>query len=153
VEGEGEEEARQEQWTLTPFLPPLRHTHNYQRNQPMDASQAPSDPACVTGPASNSTYTDCAGTVVLTVGSPGMNQGMGTRLSPADLIVTSLLNWGYGYLTVVSPAELRWHWFETVAAGPDGRGVAVARDAGVMDDAVFRKTKGAASSLRAKRVA
>lgn len=79
----------------------------------MDSTQAPSDPACVSGPATNSTYTDCTGTAVLTVGSPGMNQGMGMRLSPANLLITNLLKWGYGYLTVVSPSELRWHWFET----------------------------------------
>ena len=46
-------------------------------------------------------------------------------------------------MTVVSPYELRWHWFETVTAGIDGQSIPVPRDAGVTDDAVFIKTAAA----------
>lgn len=114
------------------------HTHNYQRTVPVQ-DEAASDDGCVSADGAN--YTDCTGTVFVTVGSPGMDQGMGTRLAPQGVLLTSALKWGYGYLTVVSRGELAWHWFETVAAGPAGRrSVRVPRGAGAQDRARFFKT-------------
>jgi hypothetical protein len=115
------------------------HTHNYQRNFPM-INAAPSDNSCVTN---NMNYTNCVGSVVLTVGSPGMSQGMGTRLSPADLLILNYEAWGYGYLKVYdegSQIVLHWYWFETVVADGNQRKL-IEKGAGKTDEAFFIKQK------------
>ena len=100
-----------------------------------------SDKACVT---KNMNYSDCIGSVVLTVGSPGMDQGLGTRLSPPDLLILNYQAWGYGYLKVYdegSQVVLHWYWFETVVAGEGTERKLIEKGAGKTDEAFFIKQK------------
>ena len=96
------------------------HTHNYQRTVAF-AGGAPSDPGCLTSVGGVATYTSCRGTVAILAGSPGMNQGLGTRNAPAGILELALQAWGYGHLTVVNGTALRWQWFEVASwAGEPG---------------------------------
>lgn len=93
------------------------HTHNYQRGRPF-VNEAASDRACYTaGPPA--VYKDCKGTVGILAGSPGMSQGIGTRLMPSDIALVDIQAWGYGHLTVCNETHLHWQWFQTATAeGP-----------------------------------
>lgn len=87
------------------------HTHNYQRSAAF-ANEAASDVECLTG----NVYTNCKGTIAILAGSPGMDQGMGTRLMPKDILEKVIYAWGYGKLTVCNATHLHWQWFEVAAA-------------------------------------
>jgi hypothetical protein len=90
------------------------HTHNYQRSRAF-VNEAASDKACYSaGPPA--VYTDCAGTIGILAGSPGMNQGIGTRKLPKDVALVDIQAWGYGHLTVVNRSHLHWQWFQTATA-------------------------------------
>jgi hypothetical protein len=104
------------------------HTHNYQRLRAF-ADSASSDPSCLVG----NTYTDCKGTIGILAGSPGMDQGLGTRNAPKDVLVLNLQAWGYGHLTVVNATHLHWNWFE-VATKEGGVPRALAWGVGAQTD-------------------
>ena len=112
------------------------HTHNYERLRPV-ANEAPSDAGCLSD--GDRVYTGCVGTTIIIAGSPGCDQDIGTRLAPADVLLTLEMAYGYGYLTANATA-LHWHWFETAAVGADGVVRAVARGAGATDEAWFFKS-------------
>jgi hypothetical protein len=104
------------------------HTHLYERLRAF-ADGASSDPACLSG----NTYTDCKGTIGIIAGSPGMDQGLGTRTPPADVLALELKAWGYGHLTVVNATHLYWNWFE-VATKEGGVPRALAWGTGAQTD-------------------
>ena len=86
------------------------HTHNYQRSLAF-AHEKVADKRCyAAGPPA--VYSSCAGTIGILAGSPGMSQGLGTRLLPDDIAALDLQAWGYGKLTVANATHLRWQWFE-----------------------------------------
>ena len=59
------------------------HTHNYQCTSAFQ-NEAASDDKCFV-------YLNCKGTIA---GSPGMDQGLGTRNAPADILQIALQAWG-----------------------------------------------------------
>lgn len=113
------------------------HTHNYERLRPV-VNEVASDAGCLSD--GDRVYTDCVGTTIIVAGSPGCDQDIGTKLAPADVLVTHQMAYGYGYLTVSNATHLHWHWFETAAKGGDGIARALAPGAGASDDAWFVKT-------------
>ena len=95
------------------------HTHNYQRLRAF-AGEAASDDGCLS-PGPPAVYSNCRGTVGILAGSPGMNQGIGKRSVPDDVLVLRLGLWGYGHLTVVNSTALHWQWFEVAVQSAGGR--------------------------------
>ena len=57
-------------------------------------------------------YTDCKGTIGIIAGSPGMDQGIGTRNAPKDVLEKVISAWGYGHLEVLNATHLHWTWSE-----------------------------------------